>query len=114
MRISDWSSDVCSSDLEAWRNVCFNHFHDTLGGACIPSAYPQLEDQVGSAKAIADEILQYSFRRRVVTLPDDTMQRVALLNASDVPFDGYVTLAPWTEQMWEQQDRKSTRLNSSH
>src|SRR3546814_5674495 len=47
MRISDWSSDVCSSDL-------------------------------------------------------DTMQRVALLNASDVPFDGYVTLAPWTEQMWEQ------------
>src|SRR3546814_15757986 len=56
----------------------------------------------GSAKASADEVLQYSLRRRGVTLPDDTMQRVALLNASDVPFDGYVTLAPWTEQMWEQ------------
>src|SRR3546814_18222272 len=87
---------------EAWRNVCFNHFHDTLGGACIPSADPQLEDQVGRAKAIADEILQYSFPRRVVTLPDDTLQRVALLNDSDVPFDGSVTLTPWTEQMWEQ------------
>jgi alpha-mannosidase len=85
----------------AWRHVCFNHFHDTLGGTCIPSAYPQLEDQLGAAKTIADEILQVGFRRRLPDLPDDTRQRMVLLNASGARFDGYVTLAPWTEEIWQ-------------
>ncbi len=77
---------------EGWRQVCFNHFHDTLGGTCIPSAYPQIEDQLGSAKATADEIIQFGFRRRAAGLPDDARQRLVLLNASDSPFRGYVTL----------------------
>jgi alpha-mannosidase len=85
---------------EAWRHVCFNQFHDTLGGTCIPSAYPQLEDQLGSAKAIADEIIQFGFRRRLTALGDDPLQRLALLNASDKPFSGCVTIAPWTEEKW--------------
>jgi alpha-mannosidase len=86
---------------DAWRHVCFNHFHDTLGGACIPSAYPQLLAQVGAAATAADEIVQFGFRRRLPALPDHSRQRIVLLNASDEAFDGWLTLAPWTEQPWE-------------
>jgi alpha-mannosidase len=86
---------------QGWRYVCFNHFHDAIGGTCIPSAYPQLDDQLGAAKTIADEILQFGFRRRLPGLPDDLRQRIVLLNASDGPFRGYVVLAPWTEEMWQ-------------
>jgi alpha-mannosidase len=83
----------------AWRQVCFHHFHDTIGGTCIPSAYPQVLDQLGYAAAIGDEILQHSFRRRIGTLPPDPLQRILLGNFSDTPFDGYIRVEPWTE--WE-------------
>jgi len=86
---------------QGWRYVCFNHFHDTLGGACVPSAYPQLDDQLGAAKTIADEILQFGFRRKLPGLADDLRQRIVLLNASDSPFRGYIVLAPWTEEIWQ-------------
>ncbi|MFI4973852.1 MAG: hypothetical protein ACHP84_04850 [Caulobacterales bacterium] len=84
----------------AWRNVCFNQFHDTLGGTCIASAYAQAEDQLGAAKACADEIVQFGLRRMLVDLPDDARQRIAVFNASERPFDGYAVLAPWTEARW--------------
>src|SRR3546814_16612359 len=44
MRISDWSSDVCSSDLVAWRN----------GGACAKAArirHVRCGSQGGSGRA---------------------------------------------------------------
>lgn len=88
-----------------WRYVCFNHFHDTLGGTCIASAYPQLHDQLGAARTIADEILQFGLRKKLPSLPDDLRQRIVLLNASDRPFRGYITLAPWTEETWQPQWR---------
>jgi alpha-mannosidase len=84
----------------AWQQVCFNQFHDTLGGSCIPSAYEQVMNQLGAAAAVADEIIQVSLRRRLTTLADDARQRIALFNASDLEFDGYMVLAPWTEEAW--------------
>ncbi len=86
---------------EAWEAVCFNHFHDTLGGTCIPSAYPALEDQLGGAKAIADGIVQTALRKRLAHLPGDTRQRLALWNPSERAWRGHVVLAPWTEAKWE-------------
>ena len=85
----------------AWEAVCFNHFHDTLGGTCIPSAYPALLDQLGGASAAADDIAQMGFRRMVARLPDDRRQRIALFNASAQPFDGHAILAPWTGARWK-------------
>jgi len=84
----------------AWRSVAFNQFHDTLGGAAIPSAYRQAEDQLGAAAACADEIVQIAIRRLLAGLPDAPRQRIALYNASDLPFDGHVVIAPWTEARW--------------
>ncbi|HWK72697.1 MAG TPA: glycoside hydrolase family 38 C-terminal domain-containing protein [Povalibacter sp.] len=94
-------ADLATRSDEAWRHICFNHFHDTLGGACVPSAYPQLENQLGAALTFADGTMQFSFRRQLSGLADDVRQRIALCNASDERFDGYLTLAPWTEQLWE-------------
>lgn len=90
-------ASVAAGIAEAWRKVAFNHFHDIVGGTCVPSAYPQLYDQLGCASNTADEIIQYDLRRRMVALPDDDRQRIVLLNASDSAFDGYVEHEPWVE-----------------
>jgi len=79
----------------AWKDVVFSHFHDTLGGTCIPSAYEQVGAQLGRASCTADSISQYALRRRMAGLADDPMQRVVLLNASDRPFSGYMEIEPW-------------------
>lgn len=81
----------------AWRRVCFNQFHDTLCGTCIPSAYRQVEAQLGAATAWGDEQLQLTLRRRMSELPDDPTQRIVLWNASEQPFAGYVEFEPWRE-----------------
>ncbi len=83
-------------DLEpAWQRVAFNHFHDTLGGTCIPSAYPQMEAQLGQALALADDAVHLALRRKIQSFPNDIHQRAILLNASDRPFDGYTEFDPW-------------------
>ncbi len=89
-------AEAAATDLRpAWRQVVFNHFHDTLGGSCIPSAYEQMHAQLGHALAVADEVIQYGLRERILRLPDDPMQRVVLYNASDRPYAGYAEIAPW-------------------
>lgn len=86
---------------EAWEHVCFNHFHDTLGGSCIPSAYDQVDAQLGFAQTVADEAIQMSLRRQIVKLPDDPLQRIVLFNCSDQPFEGYTEFEPWVFGNWE-------------
>lgn len=80
---------------EAWQRLAFNHFHDILGGTSVASAYEQQYDYLGGAAAAADEILQHTLRRRLSALPDNSSQRLVLLNASDLPYDGYVEFEPW-------------------
>lgn len=40
---------------QAWKRVCFNHFHDIMGGCCIPAAYEDALDMLGYARCIAAE-----------------------------------------------------------
>jgi len=87
---------------EAWERVCFNHFHDTLGGTCIPSAYAQVNAQLGHAAALADDEIHCGLRRMLNTLPDDPLQRMVFFNASDEPFDGFTCFEPWLDwSKWE-------------
>ncbi len=87
---------------EAWRRVCFHHFHDTLGGTCLASAYEQVNAQLGQAQALSDERTHYSLRRQLNALPDDSLQRMIFFNASDQPYNGYVEFEPWLEfQKWQ-------------
>jgi alpha-mannosidase len=85
-------------DLEvAWKQVCFHHFHDTLGGTCLPSAYEDVQADLGRALAIAEEIGTTTLRRHLVSLPADPAQRIVLFNASELPFSDYVEMEPWLE-----------------
>jgi alpha-mannosidase len=85
----------------AWRRVCFAQFHDTLGGTCIPSAYPAILEQVGAAIADAEEALHLRLRKRLQTFPEDSCQRIVAMNASDSPFEGYLEHEPWLDwQTW--------------
>src|SRR3546814_13120568 len=44
MRISDWSSDVCSSDLAATGGQAGHHLFDLLGGYLDIGPYPALDN----------------------------------------------------------------------
>jgi alpha-mannosidase len=89
---------------EPWRHVLFNQFHDTLGGTCLPSAYPQVLDQIGTAAAAADEVLQVGFRHLLVNERKNPLQRIAIHNPSSTDFDGYVEHEPWRDwQPWTPQ-----------
>src|SRR3546814_10571684 len=65
MRISDWSSDVCSSDLAAANAHCVNHGHaacrDVVAVAHAPSVMPG-DRQAQVCPALLDEYEQsFSF-----------------------------------------------------
>jgi alpha-mannosidase len=82
---------------QAWKAVCFNHFHDTLGGTCLPSAYADADAQLGLALTIADETAALSLRRHLIQLAPDSSQRMVFFNASEGAFDDYVEVEPWLE-----------------
>jgi alpha-mannosidase len=99
----------------AWERVCFNQFHDTLGGTCIPSAYTQIHAQLGHAAAIADDEIHSSLRRIMTSLPDDKLQRIVFFNASDDEFDGYAEFEPWLswgswDSAWRVLDEQNLRV----
>ncbi len=96
---------VCPPDTptqleEAWKRICFNHFHDTLGGSCLPSAYEMPLAQLGYAQNVADNLLQEGLRRKINLLPDDPLQRIVLYNASDREYNGPIEFTPWID--WKQ------------
>src|SRR3546814_3944173 len=98
MRISDWSSDVCSSDLPqpidkvlARATLAIHHGGSGMSLACCSAGRPQL------ALPIHEETL----------LTAQALSRIGVgstIAHKDLEADGAARLA----------DRKSTRLNSSH
>lgn len=87
---------TAAKDLrEHWRTVAFMQFHDTMGGTCLPSAYRQVDAQLGGVQAFADRLVQQSLRRQLTRLPDDPRQRLAFFNASEAPFCDWVEVEPW-------------------
>src|SRR3546814_7698493 len=102
MRISDWSSDVCSSDLA---------IAERPDGTRIPFlAYPTpLRDASGAQVGAVNMLVDITERKRA----EISEQRLAaIIESSDdaivsKDLDGIIT-------SWNEGDRKSTRLNSSH
>jgi len=88
---------------EAWEIVSFNHFHDTYGGTCIPSANKQAKAQLGMAQAIGEDISHHALRRMAVSIPEDHKQGLIFFNASDRPYAGPVEIEPWTD--WQNCDK---------
>src|SRR3546814_1489494 len=100
MRISDWSSDVCSSDL---------------GYDYSSSIYPIRHDHYGMPDASRFRF-RPSDRHALVEVPISTLR----LRGRNLPSGGggYFRLLPYGVSRWAlrriARDRKSTRLNSSH
>jgi len=82
---------------EAWEQVCFNSFHDTLGGSCVATANRPAEDQLSFASTVAEKILSETFRRRIHALPPDPRQRFAISNYSGEPVADWFEHEPWLE-----------------
>src|SRR3546814_1802404 len=112
MRISDWSSDVCSSDLHAadHLDVVMALPEHALGGLAhrgegfgqqIVEAFPGLDPLAKAKRLVLEIILAHRRNGRLegVDLVDSRSERldVAIVRGTE---DGL--------------DRKSTRLNSSH
>src|SRR3546814_2460413 len=111
MRMSDWSSDVCSSDLQMTVKVAAQS--TTLESyawseAVNAEALSDLVENEGvKAEVLPGEIVE---RMRVVThefLEQKATEDPAVKKVHDAFFAFKATWARWS-------DRKSTRLNSSH
>src|SRR3546814_9584240 len=107
MRISDWSSDVCSSDLAIVLDL--DHFQ---GG--YPAALSEVGDALGRVRASGKPVLAYA------TAYTDAGYRLAA-EASEIwmnPMGGTLFMGPGGSQLYYKglidNDRKSIRLNSSH
>src|SRR3546814_1850573 len=151
MRISDWSSDVCSSDLSATQLLLFRDTNQRVRGVRL-SVIERVEEVPAlalfeSAGAIQVQIGDDIFPVHAATLPDGH-GAVKLLRLHDgqavlcYPIDAVIDILRLPDAMqaaaapgliagvtligghpvalndpfWlmDHQDRKSTRLNSSH
>src|SRR3546814_1539870 len=101
MRISDWSSDVCSSDLFALDRLLLGHASGsdapiTAASGHVIAPMPELE---GSALDALDTLVR--------------LLRVLARHARAL--DEALSPDGWRERLLGLlEDRKSTRLNSSH
>src|SRR3546814_6857939 len=112
MRISDWSSDVCSSDLE----LDLNSVEPSLAGPKRPqdrvalsgvaaSAEKALED-MGSGESTPAEGTDYTI--------DPAHVVIAAITSCTNTSNPSVLVAAGLLAKKANEDRKSTRLNSSH
>src|SRR3546814_6370570 len=101
MRISDWSSDVCSSDLDGDR--------DRQVGCRFVRV--QRGEQAGTAAAENQDVgfrpLNTHSGQGFLLYSSDIVRRLAASST-------YLGAGVSTNVQQEQRDRKSTRLNSSH
>src|SRR3546814_10053671 len=108
MRISDWSSDVCSSDLvESYVRAWTGKVPIVVG----PTAYPEFTvERMRALGKIAVAIWGDHAIRAAVT----AMQTVFRQILDDGGIHGADRNIVGVEEIFRLQDRKSTRLNSSH
>src|SRR3546814_3763470 len=107
MRISDWSSDVCSSDLVDPKDFAHNSFVDRKGPVCIipPNSF-MLARTVEYFRVPRDVL--------VICLGKSTYARCGIIvnvTPLEPEWEGHVTLEFSNTTPL---DRKSTRLNSSN
>src|SRR3546814_10404549 len=136
MRISDWSSDVCSSDLLAGGNRIGNRgfFHEPTVLAEVPldtaimNEEPfgpvALINQMPGEAAMVEEANRLPYGLAAYAWTSDPARRMRLANAVEAGMIAFNAAsvsaidAPFGGVKWSgyglEADRKRTRLNSSH
>src|SRR3546814_10713944 len=113
MRISDWSSDVCSSDLQRLEHAEQNKYEPKWRRQIGGCAHQQLKpvDPVKSRSAKQAQMLQVSLTPAAVAHRQVSKGWRKFLMTSRGKIGHMDAPAATAEQSG---DRKSTRLNSSH
>src|SRR3546814_6304657 len=110
MRISDWSSDVCSSDLTFAERFATDHHEIVVrpeAAGLLPKLAWHLDEPVADS-ALVTTYLVAEFARRDVTV-------ILSGVGGDELFGGYSRyLGDYYTAQYQRLDRKSTRLNSRH
>src|SRR3546814_10339195 len=115
MRISDWSSDVCSSDLGDVITIDGASGEVMMGR--VPTVQPELAGDFGTLMVWADKVRRLKVRANAETPLDARTARdfgaegIGLCRTEHMFFDANRITA--VRQMILA-DRKRTRLNSSH
>src|SRR3546814_7554283 len=138
MRISDWSSDVCSSDLDGGVTTLANISGPFAGGAvrglavpvdvhfsrsgaisiegregCVDMRFAQLD--IGGVRLGATRLPLCSRRGDTLFAIDGRGQLSGNVGAARIALNGSLNDAPLAVAAADiRLDRKSTRLNSSH
>src|SRR3546814_9980462 len=131
MRISDWSSDVCSSDL-ALRENRLNRENileiargslESLGYWPLPDVQPAQGESIAEPDAQAEQALADDVDRNVAAFIDRSIDQARTSQADDTQVDSAQVAPPIPVAAGgrggfeitgdEIEDRKSTRLNSS-
>src|SRR3546814_2296142 len=111
MRISDWSSDVCSSDLYAQAAA-----HTDGGDEALQAATQRMlargQQSAGSFALSDDQTSSYAWLLGF-TLRSNCAALSALLARGGNDSDAELAMK-LTRTITQARDRKSTRLNSSH
>src|SRR3546814_4353676 len=103
MRISDWSSDVCSSDLLRW---------DSLGEfLALAVSLEDLGLKTGNAQA---KILAQTLDTATGKLLDNSKNPSPKTGQLDNRGSQFYLAMYWAQALAKQTDRKTTRLHSSH
>src|SRR3546814_8499990 len=114
MRISDWSSDVCSSDLVARHEITVAE--GVL--AHLPAVAPTVQQRAdGRAVPPGEDLAEDAHGRRVYRQAPALRKRETACSRphSPEPVEGrFSDKRPSTGSGLRFGDRKSTRLNSSH
>src|SRR3546814_7333971 len=120
MRISDWSSDVCSSDLlPPARQQELRAKYDALDGSerrgwmlgpVLGADYPKLHSLVSQVPTEQREALLAALR----ALSPEGRDDLAVLAQRTPPQERDALRTELLAQPESHRDRKSTRLNSSH
>src|SRR3546814_9320821 len=109
MRISDWSSDVCSSDLAAMgRAVAESKRADELRrkAASVGTAGISIEDPEAGEK-IADKVVRLEAKQARMKAANAAIRKHRKAGPAE-QIEALVVLG------FGERDRKSTRLNSRH
>src|SRR3546814_9737545 len=108
MRISDWSSDVCSSDLLRWASCNIYSTQDHAAAAIAKAGIPVF--------AVKGESLTeyWDYTHRIFDWADGGAPNMILDDGGDATLLLHLGMQAEKDLSVVAKDRKSTRLNSSH
>src|SRR3546814_6796410 len=128
VRIGDWSSDVCSSDLAGMQALLSDRDNDAVLAMHVPTALSQPRDTAAAVvRALEKQAGSGARKPALAVWMGGDAQATSTLNAAGVPtyaseaeaVRGFMYLVRHREAQQAlmetpPRDRKSTRLHSSH